>query len=590
MVFEDQMGVSSGNLFGSQTLASMGLGVADNVYLRLWNGFATGGLGGIPVSSATAGGLAYYDTPVVNINTLPAFGLMFQYDVGPVATTSNSVHASGTWVLPVVAPSCDITAPAPGSAISNVALVAFTGNAPTGNPLNYSFEYSLDGGSNFMTATDSGGGTVSGNPTFTPVPGGPQTWAWNTHAEIRTDETGVVFRVTASDSVTGSNSQCIATWDVLNQATCTIAAPLDGSPVPTSTTLISITTVQPSPNGLNLAFEYSTNGINYMTATDSGGGGITGNPAFGILPGTHNWSWDVPFDLAPGTQKAWFRVTITDSFFGGGESQCEVMFGVNAIAVTNTSPLHADVDVSIGSPITIEFDTPIDTNTVTTNTFLVHGQQFGIYPGTFSFPTPTSVVFDPDVDFLEGESIDVTLTDGITGTNAFPLLNGHHFEFEVEALGCTTLQFTDSGQPFGISFSRGVELGDVDGDGDLDAFVANFSGQPNLVWLNNGSGTFTNSGQSLGSSRSEGVELGDVDGDGDLDAFVANSNNQANRVWLNNGSGIFTNSGQTLGTSSSEDVQLGDVDGDGDLDAFVANSSGEANRVWLNKRFGDLHQ
>ncbi|MCH8840548.1 MAG: VCBS repeat-containing protein, partial [Planctomycetes bacterium] len=82
--------------------------------------------------------------------------------------------------------------------------------------------------------------------------------------------------------------------------------------------------------------------------------------------------------------------------------------------------------------------------------------------------------------------------------------------------------------------------------------------------------------------------LGDLDGDGDLDAFVANSIAEANLVWTNDGSGTFTDSGQTPGTSPSYDVMLGDLDGDGDLDAFVANGSidgyifGQANRVWIN--------
>jgi hypothetical protein len=86
--------------------------------------------------------------------------------------------------------------------------------------------------------------------------------------------------------------------------------------------------------------------------------------------------------------------------------------------------------------------------------------------------------------------------------------------------------------------SRGVALGDVDDDGDLDLFVAN-DGQGNTVWLNDGSGTFTDSGLSLGSSRSYGAALGDVDGDGDLDAFVANFVGQANKVWFNNGKGSY---------------------------------------------------
>jgi hypothetical protein len=46
------------------------------------------------------------------------------------------------------------------------------------------------------------------------------------------------------------------------------------------------------------------------------------------------------------------------------------------------------------------------------------------------------------------------------------------------------------------------------------------------------------------------VALGDLDSDGDLDAFVANDN-QGNRVWTNDGSGTFSDSGQSLGSSAS---------------------------------------
>jgi len=55
------------------------------------------------------------------------------------------------------------------------------------------------------------------------------------------------------------------------------------------------------------------------------------------------------------------------------------------------------------------------------------------------------------------------------------------------------------------------------------------------------------------------VSLGDVDGDGDLDAFVASF--PANRVWLNDGSGIFIQSNNNLGNLASLGVSLGDVDG-----------------------------
>ncbi|MDP6586175.1 MAG: FG-GAP-like repeat-containing protein, partial [Anaerolineales bacterium] len=60
--------------------------------------------------------------------------------------------------------------------------------------------------------------------------------------------------------------------------------------------------------------------------------------------------------------------------------------------------------------------------------------------------------------------------------------------------------------------------------------------------------TFTDSGQSLGSSKSMKVSLGDVDDDGDLDAFVTNQLRQGNKVYINDGNGTFTDSGQSLGS------------------------------------------
>lgn len=134
-----------------------------------------------------------------------------------------------------------------------------------------------------------------------------------------------------------------------------------------------------------------------------------------------------------------------------------------------------------------------------------------------------------------------------------------------------------AGQSFGTGTSRGVALGDLDGDTDLDAFVANSGG--NTVWLNDG-GVLSDSGQSLGTSNGYDVALGDVDGDDDLDGLVANNTPDPGRVWVNDGSGTFSSDQGIGGDTTAYLLAPADLDGDLDPDLFAANFG--ANTVWLN--------
>ena len=101
--------------------------------------------------------------------------------------------------------------------------------------------------------------------------------------------------------------------------------------------------------------------------------------------------------------------------------------------------------------------------------------------------------------------------------------------------------FTDSGQRLGRG---GVVAGDFDGDGSLDAFFYDGkptdNGKPNTVWLNDGKGHFTDSGLRLGNANSVAAAVGDLNGDGKPDVFVANVKNVVTKagagfdeVWLN---------------------------------------------------------
>jgi hypothetical protein len=129
-----------------------------------------------------------------------------------------------------------------------------------------------------------------------------------------------------------------------------------------------------------------------------------------------------------------------------------------------------------------------------------------------------------------------------------------------------------------VDASRGLNLADVDDDGDLDVFIASWGAAgarnpPDQVWLNDGTAHFTAGDAPL--TGSVQVVLGDLDGDGDLDAVAgqhspySSEKGQPSQLLLNDGKGHFSLAGE-LGGPNFQRVVLGDLDGDGDLDAVVA--------------------
>lgn len=144
--------------------------------------------------------------------------------------------------------------------------------------------------------------------------------------------------------------------------------------------------------------------------------------------------------------------------------------------------------------------------------------------------------------------------------------------------------------------SNAVALGDLNGDGTVDAFVAagpstmndgsNIHNTPNTVWFNDGQGRFQDSGQRLGNAESTAVALGDLNGNGFLDAVVGHRG--ADEIWFNDGQGQFRPSGQQLGNDLTRALFLADLDGDSDLDLVIGGETGA--QVWLNDGQGQFRQ
>ncbi len=166
----------------------------------------------------------------------------------------------------------------------------------------------------------------------------------------------------------------------------------------------------------------------------------------------------------------------------------------------------------------------------------------------------------------------------------------------------------------------GVAAGDYDNDGDPDLYLNNYG--PNVLYRNNGDGTFTDVTAQAGVGNGDKVGAGacflDVDRDGDLDLYVANYVDfsydkhvpktydgfpvyagpaqfgpVADTLYRNNRDGTFTDVSMESGVGAHLAAGLGvicaDPDNDGDTDIFVLND-GDANLLFENDGTGKLEQ
>jgi hypothetical protein len=129
-------------------------------------------------------------------------------------------------------------------------------------------------------------------------------------------------------------------------------------------------------------------------------------------------------------------------------------------------------------------------------------------------------------------------------------------------------------------FDHGAATGDIDNDGDMDVVITELAPDKNntAFWclMNDGTGYLQK--RRCGGSFAFGLELADMDGDGDLDALVGAheySNGFTGIVW-NNGKGRF--SGKTALPRHQQqwgtipEVSAADLDNDGDLDVVYSRA------------------
>jgi hypothetical protein len=137
----------------------------------------------------------------------------------------------------------------------------------------------------------------------------------------------------------------------------------------------------------------------------------------------------------------------------------------------------------------------------------------------------------------------------------------------------------------------GLGVGDLDGDDDLDVLLAYGGGS--VVLVNDGTGALTMD-ESLTADGdlipdASAAALADVDGDGDLDAFLGRQWETLDSVLINDGTGHFTITSLSDSGASPSGGVFGDLDGDGDLDLVVGRlqESPEPDLIVAGKEVGE---
>ncbi len=157
-----------------------------------------------------------------------------------------------------------------------------------------------------------------------------------------------------------------------------------------------------------------------------------------------------------------------------------------------------------------------------------------------------------------------------------------------------TLESRPGGDPGWLgTHTEAAAWGDLDGDGWLDLYTANYEQPgperglcgPDRLLHNLGKGTLRDEAQTRGVVTDEpmcgrGVVWTDLDGDGDLDILVTNYRLDPNQFWLNDGTGRFEDAAERFGLRGQNKLGLyghtiaaavGDLNGDQRLDVLLAN-------------------
>ena len=141
----------------------------------------------------------------------------------------------------------------------------------------------------------------------------------------------------------------------------------------------------------------------------------------------------------------------------------------------------------------------------------------------------------------------------------------------------------------GGGWTTDLEVADIDGDGDADVVASDRFSNARVVWIENQGGGLSWAIRPVGGPDAHDIEVADLDRDGRLDIVTRLQGSTGDQivVWRQQADGSWSQS--TIGCPTGEGLDLADLDGDGDHDIVIGGywyeNDGSTNGGWAETRF-----